>query len=80
MTAPPHVICRLDANLLEALLADEDLDSSMDAGQTAPTRATRSAARLVEYFFSSAGCLNAAFIDHPASYKRQDGEAGPVSC
>lgn len=55
------LICRIDADILTALMADR----SEEEGDG---RHERAAARMVEQFFSSVACLNAAFIDMRHSY------------
>lgn len=81
VVAPPHALCRVNRQLLlelkEQTLAEEEQP------QEASQRLERSVTRLVDQFYSSASCLNAAYIDYQRSY--QQGRVGyaqtmPGSC
>lgn len=73
----------MDAEHTGELLAEIASSASDDAGQGAASEVTplhKSFVRLVEQFFSSAACLNAAFIDHKHSYQQESGSESPVRC
>jgi hypothetical protein len=58
--------------------SEEEEGSEQPGGDTSMTPLHKSVVRLVEQFFSSAACLNAAFIDHKRSYQSSSGSESPV--
>ncbi len=64
VVAPPHALCRIDSDTL-ATFKEQMGTASPDTVQ----RLQRVVISMVEQFYSSAACLNAAYVDYSHSYQ-----------